>query len=129
MISPEDLAREENALAEKLVNDTKSQYYQKEEGAKEEAKRRLLCSGSKVLDYCRRNIPSPEILYSNIQKAVELCADVKDEKLGVFFSRATWKIHVNAMRHVKLGCVSDMPGVNYYYFLTMDTGRKRLVCI
>jgi hypothetical protein len=39
MISPEDLAREENALAEKMVNDTKSQYYQKEEVAKEEAKR------------------------------------------------------------------------------------------
>jgi hypothetical protein len=89
MISPEDLAGEENALAEKLVNDTKSQYYKKEEGAKEEAKRRLLCPGSKVLDYRRRNIPSPEILYSNIQKAVELCADVKDEKVGVFFARAT----------------------------------------
>jgi hypothetical protein len=78
----------------------------------------LLCPGSKVLDYCHQRIPipNPTIILPLIQKAVELCADVKDAKSGdVFFSKATWKVHVNVFQHIKLGCVSNIPSVNYCY--------------
>jgi hypothetical protein len=38
-------------------------------------------------------------------------------------------MHVNVVRHIKLGCVSDMPGVNYYYYLTTKSGKKKVMCI
>jgi hypothetical protein len=74
MICPEDIEKEEKSLTKRLLKDPKS----------------------KVLDYCRQHIPNPSILLPLIQKAVELCADVKDAKSGdVVFSKATWKVHVN----------------------------------
>jgi hypothetical protein len=78
-----------------------------EGGAKKEAQHHLFCPGSNVIDYCQRHIPKPDILLPKILKSVELCTDVKDTKTGdILFSKATWKVHVNIVKHVKLGCVS-----------------------
>jgi hypothetical protein len=82
-----------------------------------------------VLDYCHRRLSNPSILLL-LHKAVELCADVKNETSGdVFFSKATWKVHVDVVRHIKLGCVIDMPFAKYYYYLTTKSGKKKLMHI
>jgi hypothetical protein len=108
MICPEDLEKEEKSLTERLLKD----------------------STSKVLYYWHGHIPNPIILLPLTQKAVELCTDVKDAKFGdVFFCKATWKVHVNLVQHIKLGCESDMPGVDCYYYLTTKSGNKKLMCI
>jgi hypothetical protein len=83
-----------------------------------------------VFDYCQRRIPKPDILLPKMMKAVELRADVKDAKAGeIFFSKATWKVDVHIVKHVKLGCVSDMPRVSFYYYLTRKSDRKQLMFI
>jgi hypothetical protein len=112
---------------------TQTHDFWNEGGAKKETQRRLLSPGSKVLDYLQWNIPKPDILLPKILKAVELCADVKDAKTGeIFFFKVTRKVHVNIakhVKHVKFGCVSDMPGLSYYYCLRTKSGRKWLMCV
>jgi hypothetical protein len=94
-----------------------------------EAKRRIHFTSSKVLDNTKRHIPGPEIILPQIKCFVRLCVDVKDAETGeVFFSCATYKIDVAAMKHVKLGCLSGTPGQNYDCYITSETGRKTLMC-
>jgi hypothetical protein len=73
---------------------------------------------SKVLDNTKRHIPGPEILLPRIKRVVRWCADVKDAETG--------KIRA-AMNHVKLECISDMPGQNCDYYITSETGCKTLM--
>jgi hypothetical protein len=130
MIFPEDLEKEKKSLTERLLKDPNSRFFRMTWVQRKRRNGAFYVQDSKVLDYCRQHIPNPSIILHLIQKAVELFADVKDAKSGdVFFSKATWKVHVNVVWHIKLGCVRDMPGVNYYYYLTTKSGKKKLMCI
>jgi hypothetical protein len=59
-----------------------------------------------------------------------MCADIKDAKMGeLFFAKATWEYNVNAMRHAKQGCLSDMPDIPYYYYLKVCEKKNKLMCV
>jgi hypothetical protein len=51
-----------------------------------EAKRRMHCPYSKVLDNTKQHIPGPEVILPRIKRVFRLCDDVKDAETGeVFF--------------------------------------------
>ncbi len=70
----------------------------------------------------RRSIPPPAELEERVRRAVDLCATVKDAATGsMLFTRQTWTTVDNLIRHIRRGCLSDCPDVNYYYIV----GRTR----
>lgn len=38
-------------------------------------------------------------------------------------------MHAAVLEHARKGCMSDKPGVNYYYFITTSTAKLILMCI
>ena len=64
----------------------------------------------------RRHIPEPKELEKGIREVVQLFAACEDAKTGKqLFTPKTWKVFTNIITHVRKGCLSDMPGYNYYY--------------
>jgi hypothetical protein len=60
----------------------------------------------------RRVIPAPSSLYKEFKAAVDLFADVRDNKTGApFFSKAAWAVCDSTVKHILKGCISDCPGV------------------
>jgi hypothetical protein len=118
VIDKSNLEHESQKLYTILINSRSSHCYQNHDAADKESRWRLLSPVSKVLKNIKRHVPAPEIVTPRIQRAVELCADIKDAKRGeIFFAKATWEYYVNAMKHAKQGCLSDMPDIPYYYYL------------
>ncbi len=75
---------------------------------------------------CRRVVPDPETLEHRLKSVVTIFANVEDAKTGEkFFSQRSWKAYQSLIRHVRMGCLSDKPGVNYYYDVQ---GQLRCIC-
>jgi hypothetical protein len=130
MVDPDEMERERQKLSDALFTNPQSRCHNDREKADNEAKRRLYCPGSKVLQDKQRVIPPPSILLPRVKKAVELCANAKDAATGeILFSKQTWNVHVNACLHFDKGCYSDKPGFRYYYFTTSKTGKQQLMCV
>lgn len=125
---------ERDKICEKLTNelfhDKQSRFYQDKVGAESEARRRLLCPSSKLLDRVPRTIPKPSVLCQRINDVVSLFSSAIDAKTGdVFFSRETWKVHKRALEHVKKGGLSDIRGYRYYYTVANSSGKSVTYCI
>ena len=130
MADPEAMELERKKLSDELFANPKSDCHNDREKADTEATRRFNIPGNKLLDSIPRHIPPPDVLLPRIQKVVEVCANVKDNKTGeLFFSKAAWKVYYCAWTHLKKGCYSDKPGFNYYYFITTKSGNKKLMCV
>jgi hypothetical protein len=118
-------------LAKELANDKKSKWLQNEVRVRQEAEQQLNCPGSKVLDKVPRAIPPPANLLREVKRVVALlCANARDAKTDdLFFSRETWKAYYDFIVHIKKGCVSNKPCLNYYYYLSTDGEKCTLYCI
>ena len=64
----------------------------------------------------RRAVPGPDALIRDYDELVKLFANVKDAKTGaVLFRKKAWDLYkVTRDKHMKKGCLSDMPGLSYY---------------
>jgi hypothetical protein len=50
----------------------------------------------------------------NPEPVVNLCVNVPDAKTGdMFLYQQTWKVHSNVLKHVRLGCLSNVPGLAF----------------
>ena len=82
----------------------------------------------------RRTVPGPKALEENLQKVFDLFADEVDAKTGKKFfgeenSKAR-KLAINVMEHVRIGCLSDIPGMSYYVQIGEDSmGIPQYKCI
>lgn len=130
MVDKDAMERERKKLSDSLFNNEESSCYNDREKSDKEAKQRLYCAGSKVLDDVPRVIPPPDELLPRIKKVVDMCANTKDAKTGdVLFSKKTRKYHAQLWKHLEKGCYSDTPGFNYYYFITTSRGKQQLMCV
>jgi hypothetical protein len=127
MVDKDEIEEKRKELAKILFEDPNSRCHNNQAWADAEAKRRLYCPSSKVLSDVPRKIPEPAELERRICAVVKLCANVPDAKTGeMFFSQQTWKVHTNVLKHVRLGCLSDVPGLDYYYTTTSPSGKTTL---
>jgi hypothetical protein len=125
------IEKERAELSDRLFDNNKSSCYQDRERSDKESRRRLYCPSSKLLAGIARQAPDPAVLEKNLCDAVNLCANVRDARTGeMFFSRETWKVHKQMLLHVRLGCLSDKPGINYYYTTSPGlSGKTVLWCV
>jgi Arc/MetJ-type ribon-helix-helix transcriptional regulator len=129
-VEQDKLDEEGKKLAENLTEQRKSRFYQKPNEAKKEAKRRMHCPGAKVLEDIERVIPKPDILLRRVKSAILFVANIRCAKLGEpLFSKESWKLYFDFVRHIKYGCVSDMPNFDYYYYTTSRSGKQKLNCV
>ena len=130
MVDPDKMKQEEQKLSDTLFQNPNSRCYENHEKANKEAKRRLYCPGSKLLEDKEHIIPPPSVLLWHWKRAVDICANVRDAKMGeMLFSKKTWKVHYATCKHIEKGCYSDKPSFNYYYFMTSKTGKLQLMCV
>lgn len=82
--------------------------------------------------YCRRLVPSSEILLKRFDRVCNAFADVKDAKTDEpFFRSNTRKVVNNIREHIQKGCLSDVTGVPLYVAIGKDekTGMTKYRCI
>jgi hypothetical protein len=129
-VEQDKLDEECKKLAEHLTGQRKSRFYQKPNEAKKEAIRRMHCPGAKVLGDIERVIPKPDILLGRVKSAILFVANIRCAKSGEpLFSKESWKLYFDFVRHIKRGCVSDMPNFDYYYYTTSMSGKQKLNCV
>jgi hypothetical protein len=129
-VQQDKLDEECQKLAENLTRQRKSRFYEKPNEAEKEAKRRMQCPGAKVLEDIERVIPEPNILLHRVKSAILFVANVRCAKSGEpLFSKESWKLYFDFVRHIKRGCVSDMPNFDYYYYTTNPSGKQKLHCV
>ncbi len=123
MVDKDEIEEKRKELAKILFEDPNSGCHINQGSADAEAKRRLYRPFSKVLSDVPRKIPEPVELERRICAVVKLCTNVPDAKTGeMFFSEQT----ANVLKHVRLGCLGDVPGLDYYYTTTSPSGKTTL---
>ena len=66
--------------------------------------------------HCKHVVPPPEQLYGLVSKVFEIYGPLKDAQTGIsLFSSSTWKTVKNILQIIKLGQISDPPGIPLYY--------------
>jgi hypothetical protein len=70
---------------------------------------------------CKQTIPPPELLYDAVANVFSTFGPLKDAKTGrPLFNEAAWRTSKNILQLVRLGHVSDPPGVPLYYSIGID---------
>ena len=108
MVDPDKMKQEERKLSDTLFQNPNSRCYENREKANKEAKRCLYCPGSKLLEDKERIIPPPSVLLRHWKRAVDICANIRDAKMGeMLFSKKTWKVHYATCKHIEKSCYSE----------------------
>jgi len=69
-----------------------------------------------IKKHCKHVVPPPEQLYGLVSKVFEIYGPLKDAQTGIsLFSSSTWKTVKNILQIIKLGQISDPPGIPLYY--------------
>lgn len=81
---------------------------------------------------CRRCIPEPDHLVASLQSVFDRYANrmgktSKSKPESPLFSPSAHKEARNVLRHAKIGCLSDIPGVSLYYYKNVG-GQQKLFC-
>jgi len=98
----------------------------------EEIKKKLDEDWVFFLRYCRRLVPSSEILLKRFDRVCSAFADIKDAKTGeVFFRAKTKQVVKNLRQHIQQSCLSDVPHIPLYVASGKDakTGMTTYRCI
>jgi len=85
-----------------------------------------------IMRYCRRAVPSPDVLLKRFDRLCNAFADIKDAKTGEdFFRPNTKKIIKNLRSHIEKSCLSDIKGIPLYVATGKDqkTGLTTYRCI
>ena len=70
----------------------------------------------------RRRVPCPRELEKSFNKLVNLMANVKDAKTNLpFFNGKAWNLYKSTLKHIRKGCLSDVPEVAYYVKVDEDS--------
>ena len=79
----------------------------------------------------RRTVPGREILERDFKRVVNLFADLTDGKTGKpLFSNKAWALVRSTLKHIRKGCLSDIPGECYYVQTGVDSlGIPLFSCI
>jgi hypothetical protein len=65
------------------------------------------------------------VMYSERVPSLCRCKGCCDARSAIF--KGYMEVHANDMYHIQMGCMSDMPDVNYYYFVFNQAGTGNLV--
>jgi len=127
--NPEQVKALLPVLASKLESEKGKKWSGDRTKSMDEAQKRLVCPSSKMVSHIDRFIPSPEILEQRFTSVVKFIANIKDNKTTEpLFSKESWKVYHQFLKHIRKGCVSDEANTNYYYFMTKPSGRQVLHC-
>lgn len=70
----------------------------------------------------RRTVPSPLELEKQFNRVVNLMAGLEDNKTGkALFGRKAWNLYKSTLTHIRKGCMSDIPELNYYVRIGEDS--------
>ena len=99
--------------------------------AQQEVNKKELEEYSYFLDRVRRQIPEPGILEARVRAVAAEFGNVEDAARGTqLFTRQTWKALDNLRGHIRRGCLSDSPDINYYYTISQSAdGEAVLHCV
>lgn len=65
--------------------------------------------------HCRRIIPPPELLYSLVKQVFDAYGPLRDAQTGrPLFDSNNWKVAKNVLELIRLGQLSDPPGISLY---------------
>jgi hypothetical protein len=68
------------------------------------------------IKYCRRRVPEPKELARRLNRLELVYIDVKDPATGeVLLRPLTIKEADNVKKHIRLGCFSDVAGIDLYF--------------
>ena len=81
-----------------------------------------------ILARCKRKIPLPEVLEERLTKVVEEFKrlDAKKDYPTAIISSDFESAFLNCLRHVRVGCLSDIPELPYYFLLGQDRNGLNL---
>jgi hypothetical protein len=69
-----------------------------------------------LMKYCRRVVPSSDILAERFRRLNEVVGDIKCVKSGKkLYSPDTWKACENLLKHIENNCLSDPDDVAIHY--------------
>jgi hypothetical protein len=70
----------------------------------------------------RRTVPKPATLERDFKRVVNVFANVQDSKTGEpLFVKKVWALYRSTLRHIRKGCLSDIPGEVYYVQIGVDS--------
>lgn len=70
----------------------------------------------------RRSVPKPSDLEREFKRVVNLLANIEDSKSDEpLFSKKAWSQYRSTLRHIRKGCLSDIPGETYYVQIGEDS--------
>ena len=70
----------------------------------------------------RRSVPAPTELMKNYRRVVAMFANIRDAKTGEpLFRKKAWALYKETCKHIRKGCLSDVPGMSYYYQTGTDS--------
>ncbi|KAF8169717.1 hypothetical protein K438DRAFT_1774100 [Mycena galopus ATCC 62051] len=70
---------------------------------------------------CRRTVPPPDKLYETVNEVFKLYGPQKDSKTNLpLFNPQAWHDAKNVLKAIKLGLLSDPPGVQLYYQMYIE---------
>jgi hypothetical protein len=65
-----------------------------------------------------------------VKSAILFVPNIRCTKWGEpLFSKESWKLYFDSVRHIQRGCESDMPNFDYYYYTTSRRGKQKLNCV
>ena len=77
----------------------------------------------------RRTVPKPSALANAFKRVVDLFANVEDSKTKKpLFGKMAWNLYKTTLRHIEMGCLSDRPGVSYYFQIGEDSLGIPMYC-
>jgi len=75
----------------------------------------------------RRSIPRPKLLEAELRKVVDLYANCIDAATGKqLFTDKTWRVFRSTIKHIRKGCLSDHPDLNYYFLSRVTKDGRRV---
>jgi hypothetical protein len=79
----------------------------------------------------RRRICLPKELEREFNRVVNLFANLEDAKTGKpLFGEKAWALYKSTLRHIRKGCLSDIPGMAYYVQTCEDSmGIPVFTCV
>ncbi|KAF8174492.1 hypothetical protein K438DRAFT_1522445, partial [Mycena galopus ATCC 62051] len=70
---------------------------------------------------CKRTVPPPDKLYEAVNEVYKLCGPQKDSKTNLpLFTPQAWHDAKNVLKAIRLGLLSDPPGVQLYYQMYIE---------
>jgi hypothetical protein len=79
----------------------------------------------------RRRVSLPKELEREFKRVVNLFANLEDAKTGKpLFGEKAWALYKSTLRHIRKGCLSDIPGIAYYVQTGEDSmGIPLFTCV